>query len=374
MKKIISATSKDKLNNKSGVNVHDRSEHKSLSIYVYWFIILFFIAATFYILGRSHNFKHSLNNGSLITEEMLLQSNDYLEAGRAKLREGNIDEAITDLTAAIEAGGVPNLAYVIRGEAYMQAGDYKKAMTDFNTVIDKDKNNATAYYDRALLNVRIENNTEALNDINLALSAYVIRPSDTVSLRDLYAKRGQLNLWNKNWEGAIIDYTNSLARPDGNVNPAVYAERAEAFIAMGEYNSAINDYKTGIRVIAEQIQAVTSQEKRESLSTDAMSYFEKSAALNLKMNNKEAALSDLELGLKIANSLKNEENITRIEGLINSLKAELQQNTESQEIQPEVVETGTANNSEEMPAQPATEVIQSENSVVTTSDETTVVE
>ena len=26
----------------------------SLSIYVYWFIILFFIAATFYILGRSH--------------------------------------------------------------------------------------------------------------------------------------------------------------------------------------------------------------------------------------------------------------------------------------------------------------------------------
>ena len=27
----------------------------SVSIYVYWFIILFFIAATFYILGRAHN-------------------------------------------------------------------------------------------------------------------------------------------------------------------------------------------------------------------------------------------------------------------------------------------------------------------------------
>ena len=34
----------------------------SLSIYIYWFIILFFIAATFYILGRSHDVLKSQKN------------------------------------------------------------------------------------------------------------------------------------------------------------------------------------------------------------------------------------------------------------------------------------------------------------------------
>ena len=34
----------------------------SVSIYVYWFIILFFIASTFYILGRSHNAQPSVAN------------------------------------------------------------------------------------------------------------------------------------------------------------------------------------------------------------------------------------------------------------------------------------------------------------------------
>ena len=50
----------------------------SLSIYVYWFIILFFIAATFYILGRSHNEAPNTNEVQ-ITEEVLMQAADYYE-------------------------------------------------------------------------------------------------------------------------------------------------------------------------------------------------------------------------------------------------------------------------------------------------------
>jgi tetratricopeptide (TPR) repeat protein len=138
-------------------------------------------------------------------------------------------------------------------------------------------------------------------------------------MRDLYAKRGQLNLWMKNWQGAIADYTNSLARPEGIVNPSVYAERAEAYTALNNYAEAINDYASAIRVISEQIQGAPTMEERESLSSRAMNYFEKSAALNLSIGNVEAARTDLESSYTIAVALSDAETAERLQGLINEL-------------------------------------------------------
>ena len=108
----------------------------SVSIYVYWFIILFFIAATFYILGRSHNGTQT-TPAVQITEEALLQSGDYYESGKTKLAVGNISDAIVDLTAAIDSGAASVDTYILRGEAYMQNGDYANAMADFNSVLEK---------------------------------------------------------------------------------------------------------------------------------------------------------------------------------------------------------------------------------------------
>lgn len=290
----------------------------SLSIYVYWFIILFFIAATFYILGRSHNEAPNTNEVQ-ITEEVLMQAADYYEKGREKLVAGNIDEAIADLTAAIDAGAASVDTYILRGEAQMQSGNYRAAMDDFNTALYKDPANAVAYYDRSLLNTRLEDYNAALVDINNALAANAQKPSPMLQMRNLYAKRGQLNLWLKNWEGAIADYTNSLARPEGTVDPVVYAERAEAYTAIGNYAEAINDYSSAIRVISEQIQGAPTLDEREALSNNAMNYFEKSAALNLNTGNVDAARTDLESAYTIAIALNNTETADRLQGLINEL-------------------------------------------------------
>ena len=290
----------------------------SVSIYVYWFIILFFIAATFYILGRSHNGTPNTRDVQ-ITEEVLMQAADYYEKGKEKLLAGNIDEAIADLTTAIDAGAASVETYILRGEAQMQAGNYRDAMNDFNTALYKDPANAVAYYDRALLNTRLEDYGAALNDINNVLAANTQKPSQMLQMRDLYAKRGQLNLWLKNWEGAIADYTNSLARPEGTVNPTVYAERAEAYTAIGNYADAINDYASAIRVISEQIQGAPTMEERKSLSNNAMNYFEKSAALNLNIANPEAARTDLESARTIAIALNDTETADRLQGLLDEL-------------------------------------------------------
>lgn len=318
-----------------GVNIKSTSrsrEHTSwsISIYVYWFIILFFIAATFYILGRSHlmnkNTKQVVGQESIEIidsqnpEEKLMSASDYYIHGKGEILAGNIDGAIADLNAAITADANMIDAYILRGEAYMQTGNYGAAMNDFNTVLAMDATNSIAYYDRALLNARLEDFTSAMNDINNALATYASNPNEVLQLRDLYAKRGQLNLWMKNWEGAIADYTNSLARPEGTVSPNVYAERAEAYTAMGEYAMAINDYTSAIRVISEQIQGAMTMEQKEDLSMHAMNYFEKSAALNLNIGNTVAAKSDLESAYAIAASLNDADTTERLQKLIEALQ------------------------------------------------------
>ena len=206
-----------------------RASSWSMSIYVYWFIILFFIAATFYILGRSHISQNTAQvAGTEISEENLMRAADFYARGHSENLAGDFDAALADLTAAITADETMIDAYLLRGEVYMQTGDYESAMADFKTALEMDNTNSIAYYDRSLLNTRLEDFEAAMNDINNAIAAYVSKPNDVLQLRDLYAKRGQLNLWMKNWEGAIADYTNSLSRPEGTISPTVYADRAEA--------------------------------------------------------------------------------------------------------------------------------------------------
>ncbi len=292
-----------------------------VSIYIYWFIILFFIAAAFFTLGLNvgNNKTETATNNVEITEEALLQPTDYYTMAKDKLVSGNITDAIADLTTAIDAGNATTEMYILRGEAYMQIADYRRALADFDTAIEMDSMNAVAYYDRALLNTRLENYSAAVSDINNALAAQTSNPSEVLQMRDLYAKRGQLNLWLKNYEGAVADYTNSLARPDGVINPTVYADRAEAYTQLGNYADAVNDYSSAIRVISEQIQGAVSTAERENLSGNAMNYFEKSAALNLALGNTTAARSDLESAYTIATALGDNASINRIQNLISDL-------------------------------------------------------
>lgn len=326
MKKITTKKVKTTVTKPQGVKVKTPEHTKktnswSASIYFYWFIILFFIAATFYILGRSHNaVKVTPAQNQIVAEETLNNSADYFNNGKKNILTGNLEDAIIDLTAAVNADNNMIDAYILRGEAYMQNGDWKNAMADFDHAIEMDPKNSIAYYDRSLLNTRMEDYGAALADINNALAAYTTNPNEVLQMRDLYAKRGQLNLWLKNWEGAIADYKNSLARPEGIVTPNVYAERAEAYTALGQYSDAIADYTSAIRVISEQIQGATSTEQKEDLSSRAMTYFEKSAALNLNIGNTAAARSDLESASAIATSLNDTDTMERLQKLLNEIK------------------------------------------------------
>ncbi|MFQ6778097.1 MAG: tetratricopeptide repeat protein [Alphaproteobacteria bacterium] len=295
----------------------------SASIYVYWFIILFFIAATFYLLGKHNNPANKINSndeiGAELSEEQLKMASDYYENAKAKLFSSDLSGAIADLTAAIDDGAQTVEIYILRGEAYMQQGDFNNAMSDFNSALALDDNSEVAYYDRALLYTSAEAYDFALNDLNKALALSAQNADSILQERNLYAQRGRINLWLKNYEGAVADFSNSLARPDGIVSYSVYADRAEALVALNQYADAINDYESAIRIINEQIQGATTDQEKENLSNKAMDYFEHSAALNLKIDNKDTAYSNLEAARTLAISLGNAENVEKYETLMSQI-------------------------------------------------------
>ena len=69
-----------------------------------------------------------------------------LKIGQEKLKNGDVEGAIADLTAVVKSGVVSGTAYIARGEAYLLLGDYKKAMADFNSAIEHDATNVVAIY------------------------------------------------------------------------------------------------------------------------------------------------------------------------------------------------------------------------------------
>ncbi len=286
-----------------------------LSIYIYWFIILFFIGATTYILGARHMFNQQ-NTVEFVAEERLMQNIDYILAGTDKMKAGDMKGAAQDFTVALKTENPSPDVFVLRGQAYFNLGEYNMAKADFDTALALDTLNAVGFYSRALLFMKTENYAEALADINNTLAANAVNPSELLSMRDVYAKRGQLNLWLKNWAGAVADYTNSLARQSGNITANVYAERGEAYTALGEYVLAEQDYTSAIRIISEQIAGKTSQGDKEDLSRQAMSYFQKSAALNIQQNDMVQARDNLESAYIIATALNDKEMIQTLSLLI----------------------------------------------------------
>lgn len=295
------------------------------ALYVYWFIILFFVAATCYILGRSYSIIH---NNAEITEAAILNVSgmpagqraamaaEYAASGKAKLLSGNATGAVLDLTVAIEADPNSADALVLRGEAFMQQSDYGRAYDDLTAAFRIDPDNSVALFDRAMVFIRQENFEAAMEDLNLALAANMRRPSDVLPVRDILAKRAQLRLWAKEWQAAAEDYTAAINASNFDYNPDDFAGRAEAFIGLAEYGAAATDLMAAITVISEKIQTVESMERREQMSRAATAYFEKSAALHVKMNDMASARSDLEAAHTLAATLGDTDTANRLQSLI----------------------------------------------------------
>jgi tetratricopeptide (TPR) repeat protein len=103
------------------------------------------------------------------------ESESHYNAGVKLHEQGRWEEAIAEYNKAIELD--PNLAIVYnnRGAAYFETGQYDLAIADFNKAIELDPNLAMAYANRALAYTILGMDTEAEQDVEIAVQLGIDR-------------------------------------------------------------------------------------------------------------------------------------------------------------------------------------------------------
>jgi tetratricopeptide (TPR) repeat protein len=165
---------------------------------------------------------------------------------------GDHQGAITDYTAALEAGGENAGVFLLRGYVHFDLKDYASAVADYTQAINLAPDEASNWNDRCWARgVWGRQLVEALDDCNEALAL------DPESF-DAWDSRGLVHLRREAWEEALLDYQGSL-----DIEPSASAhfgrgvalkrlgndsEAEEAFAAAAELDPAIAETYAGFGI------------------------------------------------------------------------------------------------------------------------------
>ena len=162
----------------------------------------------------------------------------YCLRGIAYKRNGQIDNAITDYTKAIELK--PDAEYYcLRGIAYGQRGDLDKAVSDYTKSIEIKPINAEPYCLRGMV-------YKQKGDLDKALADY----SNAIQLKiddvQTYYDRGCVYGLKGDRDHEIADYSTAIKLDRAYLK--AYCSRATAYFKTGDYDKQIADYAELIRL------------------------------------------------------------------------------------------------------------------------------
>lgn len=124
-------------------------------------LILLFIA----FVSQSNIFAH---------EKEINQASQYYNQGVEYYFTGNYEQALSNLTAAIQADKTLIDAYYFRARVYMEYyKDYSKAIADFNQIVSLDKTDFEAYYLMGACYFNTGDRNNAQSCYNNAVNAFV---------------------------------------------------------------------------------------------------------------------------------------------------------------------------------------------------------
>ncbi len=140
-------------------------------------------------------------------------------------------------------GSGPTVTYnFIQGLNAADLGNYNEALKYFSTEIEKHPGNGFAYAWRGKVNETLGNDTDAMADANRAVAK--IPKKEKTYRAFTHNLRGRLFLKSGNASLAADEFsTATTLLPEVGES---YALRAEALIAMNDYEGAINDLITAI--------------------------------------------------------------------------------------------------------------------------------
>jgi clan AA aspartic protease (TIGR02281 family) len=233
----------------------------------------------------------------------------YIVRGTEKFEREDYQGAISEYNKALVSGSNSSFysfCYAMRGLSYLNIGENYAAIIDFDKSISIDSSK-TAIYGRAMANLKLENYSEAVKDLDLVIAF------DPVEL-EYYIDRGDAYCFNGRYTDAIKDYEHVLTfEPKNN---SAYFGRIRALIKLNSLKQALLDLNKYVKEEKQSSEAyyclslvMNSQEKFNS----AKKYLDKSLALepqnvealilkgilNAKMNKYVDAILDLTNALEI---------------------------------------------------------------------------
>ena len=186
------------------------------------------------------------------------KSSTDLEEAYREFKAGHWQNAIAAFNRSLARD--PNAEdFSERGICYFNLHDYKKALADFNAAIEKNGNAASAYFNRAATEQRLDQCAPAVKDFDRALQ---LNPAEPVYLNraECHAKLGEP-------QAAADDYTHAIDA--GSKSPDVFRERGRAYIRLAQYREAVKDLTVAIQADTDDIDSLENRASAEKSAGDA---------------------------------------------------------------------------------------------------------
>jgi len=229
----------------------------------------------------------------------------HYEAGAAAFEDGDIEEAIRELSQAIEAEPGFAKAYYLRGVVYCQVGQQAEAEADLTQAIALEPDMVEAYYERGCLYLDQARGEDALRDLTTAIE---LQPNHA----EAYYRRAQTYDWyihdaDEDFVLADLDRTIELA-PDF---VEAWQMRGEFYLWRDEYGLAQSDLAQAVELapdddyawemlgfvyyaMGEYEQAIACYDEALQLEPTNLDLYYHRAATFLEMGDLDAALQDFD--------------------------------------------------------------------------------
>lgn len=212
---------------------------------------------------------------------------EWIQRGYDASLSGNIEEALSCYTKALEIDPHNKYAYHVRAVTKMETGDLKGALSDYNKAIEISPNFTEAYIGRGRTKERLGDKKgakadfekaedlrkrgvdHALEDINKEIEA---DPKAAKKILD----RARYKLLERDYKGAVEDFDRYLEIVGKPKNTGVYESKARALQELGDIQGAIDTYSLIIKLSPSDLRA-----------------YRLRASLREKIGDKAGAISDL---------------------------------------------------------------------------------
>lgn len=214
---------------------------------------------------------------------MIAKAQATCERANAFFKEGEYLSAVQLYSRAIDQDPSTVSAYFNRGLTHLKLNEIGAAIDDFSQVLALDPENPSARYQRGMAYLRRDELTLAIEDFEMAIS---VMPKSAV----LYAQRAIAYYRLQAYQRALDDYTEALTLKPTEIT--FLLNRGLTYMAMGEAERAMEDYDRAIEQAPDHALAYYYRGQahmQQSEERKAQADFEE--ALRLEPNNAQMQMS-----------------------------------------------------------------------------------